>query len=327
MAFTPQTLDGQKAAQKMLGWGKFAKHACLRAVHEAFPFSKSDAPGSYRIALDEWNRTPAGRRRAGDRNVPAGGIVLFDLTVTYSNGKRERAGHIGISLGGDRLVSTDWPSAGKVGVATISEIEKKWGAKYLGWKDTIGGHNVTVAVTGTPASVGGAQRTVRGDLPLGYAVERADAYTGAKETDRINAGVTGTFKGFVRGQRVNQNGVDSDVWLIGAHDGGAYWIGNFTDRSTAGLPDLGTHTVPGAAPAPAPAPKRPHVRIGENWRVYRTEHDAYHDIRANQVGVATPNTYLIVDHGNNGKPVAINVPGLGKVWIGGRRTAAPVVML
>ena len=108
MSFTPQTLDGQQAAQTMLRWGTYAKHACLRAVHYAFPFAKSDSPGAYTSARVQWDRTPAARRRAGDRNPPAGALVFFDLAVAGIPG---RPGHVGISLGGDRFVSTDWPTA------------------------------------------------------------------------------------------------------------------------------------------------------------------------------------------------------------------------
>lgn len=157
MAFKPLTMDGQAAARRLLAKGTYPMHRCLQAVFWAFPFIKSDKPGAYTSARAQWARIQSARRRIGDRNTPAGALLFFDLAV---EGTRDpRPGHIGISRGGDKLVSTDWPERGRIGVATIGEIEKKWNARYLGWADVIGGHNVTVGtdpdeIVGTPA--GGA---------------------------------------------------------------------------------------------------------------------------------------------------------------------------
>lgn len=156
MAFKPQTLDGRAAAQRLLDKKTNIVHACLYEVFQAFPFKRSDkGPGGYPSARVQWARIPMARRRLGDRGMPPGALAFFDLAVEGT--KDPRPGHIGISRGGDRLVSTDWPTRGRVGVATIAEIEKQWNAKYLGWADVIGGHNVTVGddpddvVVGSPA--------------------------------------------------------------------------------------------------------------------------------------------------------------------------------
>lgn len=142
MTFRPQTMDGQAAARRLLAKKTHPKWQCLNAVFWAFPFKVSDAPGEYDSARIQWERTPRARRRVGDRGVPAGAIVLFDLAV---DGTRDpRPGHICISLGGNRVVTTDWPERGRIGIATIEQIEKKWNADYLGWTDVIGGHNVLV---------------------------------------------------------------------------------------------------------------------------------------------------------------------------------------
>lgn len=157
MAFKPLTMDGQAAARRLLAKKTYPMHRCLQAVFWAFPFTKSDKPSAYTSARAQWNRIPSARRRVGDRNMPPGALPFFDLAV---QGTRDpRPGHIGISRGGHELVSTDWPERGQIGIATIEEIEKKWNAKYLGWADVIGGHNVTVGtepdeIVGTPA--GGA---------------------------------------------------------------------------------------------------------------------------------------------------------------------------
>lgn len=162
MAFKPMTLDGRAAAQRLLDKKTNIVHACLYEVFQAFPFKKSDKPNAYTSARAQWARIPAARRRVGDRGVPPGALPFFDLAVKGT--KDPRPGHIAISLGGDRLVSTDWPTRGRIGVATIGEIERQWNAKYLGWADVIGGHNVTVGadpddvVVGSPA---GSVKVVR----------------------------------------------------------------------------------------------------------------------------------------------------------------------
>lgn len=141
MVFTPLTMDGQAAAQKLLKKGWNEVHKCLKEVFNAFPFERSDT-GDYASARVQWERTPKNRRHPGDRGVPPGALVFFDLTV--SGTADPRPGHIGISLGGDRFVSTDWPTRGRISVAKIADVEEAWRARYLGWTDVIGGHNVKV---------------------------------------------------------------------------------------------------------------------------------------------------------------------------------------
>ncbi len=230
MAFTPLELDGQAAAQTMLSWGTYPKYRCLQAVHEAFPFERSDAPGSYNNAIDEWNRCPSNRRHPGDRNVPAGGIVLFDLYVSslgYS------AGHIGISLGGDRFVSTDWPTYGRIGIATIGEVEDKWNATYLGWTNRVGGHTVITA-----ANLGPRQRKVISDDVANRRIGAAS--TSAPLGEALAANDVGNFKGYVRGQKVANN----DVWFVGDPSGDFFWSGGFVGGADiSNLPDLTTSSV------------------------------------------------------------------------------------
>lgn len=73
--------------------------------------------------------------------------------------------------------------------------------------------------------------------------QRVPSY-GAKYRDEPNSGATllktlveGTvydFKGFVRGENVENN----DVWFVGAYTGGYVWSGAFTDTGTHDLADL-----------------------------------------------------------------------------------------
>jgi len=147
VTFTPRDLDGLAAAERMLSWGTCTPYSCLETVHRAFPFGASDAPGAYTHALVEWERCPADRRHPGDPNPPAGAIVLWDL---YVKSLGYSAGHIALSIGGGRVVSTDWPVKGRIGVAKITDITAAWNATYLGWTNRIGGHTVITAGTPTP---------------------------------------------------------------------------------------------------------------------------------------------------------------------------------
>lgn len=201
MAFKPLTLDGQAAARRLLAKGTYPMHRCLEAVFSVFPFPKSDKPSAYTSARAQWARIPSARRRLRDRNMPPGALAFFDLAV---EGTRDpRPGHICISLGGDRVATTDWPERGKVGEATIGAIEKKWNATYLGWADVIGGHNVTVGtdpdeIVGTPA--GGAlirrAQVVVADKGLWF---RAKPSLLGKKLRLLKKGTVVTTTGRVRG--------------------------------------------------------------------------------------------------------------------------------
>jgi cell wall-associated NlpC family hydrolase len=79
--------------------------------------------GSY-SALSHWYTALPGYRHAGDRAVPAGGLAFFGGS-TYR--------HVMISIGGGKFASNDINAAGRLSVTTITQIEKRWGMRYLGW--------------------------------------------------------------------------------------------------------------------------------------------------------------------------------------------------
>lgn len=178
----------------------------------------------------------------------------------------------------------------------------------------------TPSIAGAPASSGGSRvrvvaRTVNA---------RQAPNTSAKANRKLAAGVVGNFDGFIRGERVSQNGITTDIWFRGAYNGEFFWAGNFTSQSTDGLADLGSH----AAPAPQPV-KRRYVHIVSNWVVYPSEQAALN--AKPRLGTVPPGDYLITSDGRSGKPVEIQAPGqagvrhAGKVWIGSRYTGAPQI--
>lgn len=87
-------------------------------------------------AVDGWKSEPKKYQHPGDRNAPLGAPVAF-------SGGSKGYGHRAISLGNGKLRSTDMSNgkyaAGKVGVATIEQVEKAMGVTYLGWSESIGG--------------------------------------------------------------------------------------------------------------------------------------------------------------------------------------------
>lgn len=92
-------------------------------------------PAKYGSAATAWD---AAKQRSSSRTPPAG------VPVFWLGG---RHGHIALSLGGGRVRSTDWPR-GKVGTTTISELERRWGYRYVGWSSDLNGVKLP---TGAPA--------------------------------------------------------------------------------------------------------------------------------------------------------------------------------
>jgi hypothetical protein len=67
-------------------------------------------------------------------NPPAGAPVYWATDHPY--------GHVAISVGGGKCRSTDWPSKGKVGTVSISEMTNAWGMTLLGWTEDLCGDSI-----------------------------------------------------------------------------------------------------------------------------------------------------------------------------------------
>jgi hypothetical protein len=63
-------------------------------------------------------------KHPGSKNAPIG------KPVYWAGGAY---GHVALSLGGEKVRTTDWPSTGRVGTTTIDNLSKTWGKQYLGW--------------------------------------------------------------------------------------------------------------------------------------------------------------------------------------------------
>lgn len=96
---------------------------CLHYVAAAYGHeTTAQAYGRY-WARDVFATMPDRYKHPGAGDIPPRGALVF-----WDTGG---PGHIALSLGGGKIASTDYPRAGVIGIAPISEIDK-WG-KRLGW--------------------------------------------------------------------------------------------------------------------------------------------------------------------------------------------------
>ncbi len=162
---------GPEAADAMASWSNYSPRMCLQAVSRAFQrgtpskVSEIDPIISVNTAIQHWNKIPAKYKTATKNveNAPKGTIIQC------GNGE----GHIFISMGGGRGVSTDFPSVGKIGVGKISDILKHFsGNPVLGTARWINGRPIkgieeaskpTTPTTGKKSVDELAREVLRGD--------------------------------------------------------------------------------------------------------------------------------------------------------------------
>lgn len=100
---------------------------CLKWVRSCF-----DIPARYPSAIVAWNHVAREDRHGGKR--PPAGVPVFWAIGKY--------GHIALSDGDGRVWSTDIRRRGKVDRVTIDYVNNHWGARYLGWSETLNGKRV-----------------------------------------------------------------------------------------------------------------------------------------------------------------------------------------
>ena len=136
MSFEPQNFDGEAAGARMLAMGTNIYHECLGTVAQAIKGDvSSDNPGYYTTAIRGWAATPPDRRHSAAGDMPPG-RVFYAATSNIPDG------HVAITAGGRKLITTDWP-ARHIGVATVEELVDAWDITPLGWTDWFLGHNLT----------------------------------------------------------------------------------------------------------------------------------------------------------------------------------------
>lgn len=98
---------------------------CLMFVRTAFGVN-----AVHPSAITAWN---AAKKKHTDGDIPRG------VPVFWKGGKH---GHVALSLGGGRCISTDVKRRGYPDVVTIASIGKAWGFELLGWTEDINGVTV-----------------------------------------------------------------------------------------------------------------------------------------------------------------------------------------
>lgn len=116
--------NADEAVANSLRFSSCVPGKCLMYVRTWLEIGSRDAS-----AAEAWR--DAGRKHEGDRTAPRGAPVF------WAGGSRGY-GHIALSLGRGLIRTTDVPT-GRVGVVSLSYVEKYWGQRYMGWTEDLNG--------------------------------------------------------------------------------------------------------------------------------------------------------------------------------------------
>lgn len=220
-------VNGVRAANRLAAFTNLQYGMCLYYVWQAYKAEGAVANGTYPTALAGWNGSPG--KHEGDRNPPAGVPVWFGAKAGSS------AGDVVISLGGGRVVATDFPRYGVVGITTIDERQRQIGRPYLGWTETILG--AAIDFGGSGAGSGGTADLNAGQRTVGSSIVRRRSQPtsqSAEAGDPLQPRAIGNFTGWIRGENVEGN----NVWYQGT-SGHWFWSGGFREGANGtGLKDL-----------------------------------------------------------------------------------------
>lgn len=124
------SIDGMAAAAKLRSFDISGRTgACLHWVWEAYDAAGADVTRSAHTALQAWYLSDG---KHTDHNPPPGVPVWLGRR---SDGNLD--GDVVISLGGGKVIATDQPAWGRVGVCTIAERMALTRRVYLGWTECI----------------------------------------------------------------------------------------------------------------------------------------------------------------------------------------------
>lgn len=119
-------LSPTQAIKKAVSTTRNAVGMCDKWVAQYYGFSSS----GYATAITHWNSISASQKHPGDTNAPAGALVFW-------SGGSSGAGHVALSLGNGKIVSTDYPRSGITSTTTIDAISNGWGEHYMGWSQPV----------------------------------------------------------------------------------------------------------------------------------------------------------------------------------------------
>lgn len=122
-------VNGVAAANTLYSYSGIKYGMCLYYVWQAYKANGASTGRQAGTAYEGWQKSDG--KHPGDRNPPAGVPVWFGPKASSS------AGDVVISLGGGKVVATDWPSNGHTGICTIDQRQAQIGRPYLGWSERI----------------------------------------------------------------------------------------------------------------------------------------------------------------------------------------------
>lgn len=145
---------------------KYPVGMCQKWTREMFgALSVGDRDGDGDAdAMDGWLSEPSSARHPGDRKPPVG------VPLAFSGGSKGH-GHRAISADANGLtrgidMQNGRYKAGTVGYASIEQIEKQMGLKYLGWTETISGVKIPDDTKPKPPPVKKTSRGARVDRAI-----------------------------------------------------------------------------------------------------------------------------------------------------------------
>ncbi|MFD9271460.1 peptidase M23 [Streptomyces goshikiensis] len=76
-------------------------------------------------AITHYHQMPDNMKHPGSRDIPAGALMYWETSNPH--------GHVSVYLGDGMIISSDVARPGYVDVIPASDIESKWGGRYVGW--------------------------------------------------------------------------------------------------------------------------------------------------------------------------------------------------
>jgi hypothetical protein len=112
------------------------------------------APGGEYSSMTAWGDTRMKHR--GDWNAPPGAPMWWGGGL----------GHVALSVGGGKIVSTDLPTSGRIGLVDKHLPTTRWGKPYLGWTGDLNGTVIPLgrAFTGSALAGSGSVKTMAQQL-------------------------------------------------------------------------------------------------------------------------------------------------------------------
>ncbi|MEV6668674.1 peptidase M23 [Streptomyces sp. NPDC051162] len=126
----PDAVRNRRSTEDAIKWARAEADShrsgwyqrCLAFTSIAYGWNSSGT----NYAIDHYQvEMPKDMRHDGDRNPPPGALMFWDTG--------HRAGHVAIYVGDGKIASNDIGAIGEISIVPATDIETKWGAKYLGW--------------------------------------------------------------------------------------------------------------------------------------------------------------------------------------------------